>query len=147
MLGGTSAGTSVMSETMIAFGNEGPVPSHSMVNLAPGLGFLPGIILDQHFSQRRRLRLKTAVSYNPEELGVGVDKDTGALFRPDGTLEVLGPGTVTVVDKLDLTDNTSPDVEDPTVPLHIEGVRIYQLSVGERFDFLARSLVAIEAAA
>ncbi|HEX6605760.1 MAG TPA: cyanophycinase [Chloroflexia bacterium] len=148
VLGGTSAGTSVMSETMIAFGNEGPVPSHSMVNLAPGLGFLHGIILDQHFSQRQRLgRLKTAVSYNPEELGVGVDEDTAALFRPDGTLEVLGPGTVTVVDELDVTDNTSPDVEDPDLPLCIEGVRIYQLSAGERFDCLGRSLAAIRAAA
>ena len=35
MLGGTSAGTSVMSQTMIAFGNEGRYPRHNLVNLAP----------------------------------------------------------------------------------------------------------------
>jgi cyanophycinase-like exopeptidase len=76
-----------------------------------------------------------------------VDEDTAALFLPDGTLEVQGPGTVTVEDELDVTDNTSPDVEDPALPLCIVGVRIYQLSAGERFDFLARSLAAIRAAA
>ena len=60
---------------------------------------------------------------------------------------VTGPGTVTVVDELDVTDNTSPDVEDPTLPLCIEGVRIYQLSAGERFDFVERSLADMQAAA
>jgi hypothetical protein len=46
-----------------------------------------------------------------------------------------------------VTDNTSPDVEDPDLPLCIEGVRIYQLSAGERFDCLARGPAAMRAAA
>lgn len=148
IVGGTSAGTSVMSGTMIAFGLEGPVPRHDMVNLTAGLGFLPGVILDQHFSQRDRLgRLMTAVSYNPEELGVGMDEDTGALFRPDGTLEVFGPGTVTVVDGCDVVVNTSPDVDALSLPLEIDGLRIHRLHVGEGFDLLGRAPVGGLAAA
>jgi cyanophycinase len=148
ILAGTSAGTSVMSQTMIAFGNEGPTPRHNMVNLAPGLGFLPGLILDQHFSQRERLgRLKTAVSYNPEELGVGIDEDTAGLFLPDGTLEVFGPNTVTVVDGRDLETNSSPDVEEMGLPLQIEGLRVHRLRAGNRFDLLAREPLDSSAAA
>ena len=147
-LGGTSAGTSVMSRTMIAFGNEGETPRHSMVNLAPGLDFLPGVILDQHFTQRERIgRLITAVSYNPEELGVGIDEDTAGLFTADGTLEVLGPGTVTVVDGLEIGRNTSPDVEDINLPLHIDGLQISRLGAGERFSLIARGPAAARAAA
>ncbi len=143
-IGGTSAGTSALSGTMIAWGDEGPTPRHNMVNLAPGLGFLIGVILDQHFSQRRRLgRLKTAVAYNPEELGVGVDEDTAAIIRPDGTLEVAGPNSVTVLDALNLTTNTSPDVTDVGLPLVIEGLRIYRLDAGGRFDLLGRKMAAV----
>ncbi len=139
LLGGTSAGTSAMSSTMIAFGYEGVTPRHNLVNLAPGFGFLTGVILDQHFSQRDRLgRLETAVSYNPEEIGVGIDEDTAALFQPDGTFEVSGPGTVTVVDGLGISFNTSPDVEDMTLPLQIDGLQLYRLQAGDRFDLLAR---------
>ena len=143
LLGGTSAGTSVMSSTMIAFGYEGATPRHNLVNLSPGFGFLTGVILDQHFSQRNRLgRLQTAVSYNPEEIGVGIDEDTAALFQPDGTFEVAGPGTVTVVDGLGISYNTSPDVEDMTLPLQIEGLQLYRLQAGDRFDLLARRATA-----
>jgi cyanophycinase len=128
-----------MSGTMIGFGYEGEIPRHTSVHLAPGLGFLSGIILDQHFSQRDRLgRLQTAVSYNPEELGVGIDEDTAALFRPDGSLEVFGPGTVTVVDGLHISLNTSPDVEDVNLPLLLEGLRIYRLQAGDQFDLPSR---------
>ncbi len=147
-LAGTSAGTSVMSRTMIAFGNEGHTPRHDLVNLAPGLDFLPGVVLDQHFTERRRLgRLITAVSYNPEEIGVGIDEDTAGLFRPDGTLEVLGPGTITVIDALHVQANTSPDVDDMSEPLEIDGLEIHCLVAGARYNLLQRRPAAKRAAA
>lgn len=139
LLGGTSAGTSVMSRTMIAFGLAGEMPRHNLVNLAPGLGFLPGVVLDQHFHQRGRLgRLITAVSYNPEELGVGIDEDTAAVFHPDGQVEVLGRAAVTLVDGLPLHTNDSPDVDDLAAPLQIEGMEVYRLHAGARFDLHTR---------
>lgn len=96
---GTSAGAAVMSRVMIARGDEGPTPRLGMVTLAGGIGFLDGIIVDQHFRERDRLgRLLTAVALHPACLGLGVDEDTAAVIHPDGTVEVMGAGGVTIVD-------------------------------------------------
>ncbi|MDX6226517.1 MAG: cyanophycinase, partial [Frankiales bacterium] len=49
VVGGTSAGASIVSEHMIAFGAEGTTPRQRMGQLSAGLGLLPGVIVDQHF--------------------------------------------------------------------------------------------------
>jgi cyanophycinase len=96
---GTSAGASAMSLHMIAFGRSGAKPSQRMVQFAPGLGLTDDLIIDQHFRQRDRTgRLMTAVAFNPALIGVGVDEDTALVIAPDGSAEVIGSGTVTVVD-------------------------------------------------
>lgn len=96
---GTSAGASAMSQQMIAFGRSGSQPRQRMVQLAAGLGLTKNLIIDQHFTQRDRLgRLTTAVALNPRLLGIGIDEDTACLITPDGCIEVLGSGAVTVVD-------------------------------------------------
>ncbi|MBS0464714.1 MAG: cyanophycinase, partial [Proteobacteria bacterium] len=46
---GTSAGASILSEHMIAFGKEGSSPRAGSVRLAPGLGLTNRFIIDQHF--------------------------------------------------------------------------------------------------
>jgi cyanophycinase len=92
VLGGTSAGAAMMSATMIV---EGDAPG---VRTAPGLGFLPGVLIDQHFAQRHRMnRLLGALALHPDELGLGIDEDTAILTDGD-RCEVLGNGAVTVVD-------------------------------------------------
>src|SRR6266446_4358103 len=68
--GGTSAGASILSEHMIAFGDEGSSVISGSVRLAPGLGLTNRFIIDQHFRQRDRLgRLITALAYNPFAVG------------------------------------------------------------------------------
>jgi cyanophycinase len=63
----------------------------------PGLG-LPEVIVDMHFAERQRLpRLLAAAREQPSHLGVGIDEDTAILVRQGG-FEVLGRGTVTIVD-------------------------------------------------
>jgi cyanophycinase len=69
-VGGTSAGASILSEHMIAFGDEGSSVISGSVRLAPGLGLTNRFIIDQHFRQRDRLgRLITALAYNPFAVG------------------------------------------------------------------------------
>jgi cyanophycinase len=51
-IAGTSAGAGVLSEHMIAFGDEGSSPMAGSVRLAPGLGLTNRFIIDQHFRQR-----------------------------------------------------------------------------------------------
>ena len=85
-VGGTSAGASILSEHMIAFGDEGSSVISGSVRLAPGLGLTNRFIIDQHFRQRDRLgRLITALAYNPFAVGIGLDEDTAAFIGPDET--------------------------------------------------------------
>ena len=49
LVGGTSAGASVVSEHMVAYGTAGASPKFRMAGLAQGLGLLHGVIIDQHF--------------------------------------------------------------------------------------------------
>jgi cyanophycinase len=101
---GTSAGASIMSEHMISGGDSNSAPSGGGVSLAPGMGLTNAVIIDQHFTQRNRLgRLLTATSHNPFLIGLGIDEDTAAFIGPDDILEVVGSGTVTVVDAGSLT--------------------------------------------
>src|SRR5690606_14446196 len=103
-VGGTSAGASILSEHMIAFGREGSSPTAGSVRLAPGLGLTNRFIIDQHFRQRDRLgRLVAALAYNPFAVGIGLDEDTAAFIGPDDTVEVEGSGGVTIVDASELT--------------------------------------------
>src|SRR6185295_18200364 len=97
-VGGTSAGASIQSEHMIAFGDEGSSVISGSVRLAPGLGLTNRFVIDQHFRQRDRLgRLITALAYNPFAVGIGLDEDTAVFIGPDETLEVEGSGGVTIV--------------------------------------------------
>ena len=97
-VGGTSAGASYLSERMIARGWSGARPRPGMVTLSTGLGLAPWLVIDQHFRERRRQgRLLAAVALTPGAAGIGVDEDTAAFLAPDGTMEVVGAGAVTVV--------------------------------------------------
>ena len=98
-IGGTSAGASVMSEHMVAFGTGGATPKNRIAQLAKGLGLLPGVVVDQHFGQRNRYgRLLSLVAQSPSLLGMGVDEDTAAVISGGRLLEVVGQGSVFVVD-------------------------------------------------
>ena len=98
IIGGTSAGASVMSETMI-IGGAGDTPGEDLIKMAPGLGLLKGVIIDQHFAQRGRIgRLLTAVALNPYILGIGIDEDTSVHVKGDGKIKVIGRGTALILD-------------------------------------------------
>lgn len=138
-IAGTSAGAAVMSQHMIAFGDEGSTPRADSVTLAPGLGLTEDLIVDQHFRQRDRLgRLLTALAYNPRAIGVGLDEDTAAFFGRDDVLEVHGSGALTIVDPQDV-EYTSMDSSHRDDPVCIVGLRVHVLTEGATFDVNART--------
>jgi cyanophycinase len=140
VLGGTSAGASMMSAVMITGDAPAAPPRGGAVQLGRGMEFLPGVLIDQHFEERGRLRrLITAVAQNPHDLGLGIDEDTAVVVRR-GRFEVFGSGTVTVVDASDLTYTNLHD-SDRSRPLTICGVKIHILSAGDRFDLEGRAPV------
>jgi cyanophycinase len=112
IVGGTSAGASILSKTMIAYGRGGPTPRERIVQFSAGLGFTDRFIFDQHFRQRDRLgRLIYAVSSHPGVLGVGIDEDTAAIVEDDARLTVVGSGAVTLVDGFQITETDVAEIE------------------------------------
>ena len=135
---GTSAGAAVLSEHMIAFGDEGSTPHADMVTLAPGIGLTQTAIIDQHFRQRDRLgRLLTALAYNPRPIGIGLDEDTAAFIDPNDVLEVHGTGAITIVDPSDL-EYSSMDSAKQSEAVCMINVRLHVLTEGARYDIQSR---------
>jgi cyanophycinase len=127
-VGGTSAGASILSEHMIAFGDEGSSVISGSVRLAPGLGLTNRFIIDQHFRQRDRLgRLLTALAYNPFAVGIGLDE----------TVEVEGSGGVTVVDASEVT-YSSMDAVSEGQPVCMLGLKLHILVAGATFNLHTR---------
>jgi cyanophycinase len=137
VLGGTSAGAAMMSGTMIVGGD-----GHA-VTTGPGLEFLPGVVIDMHFAERGRLnRLLSAVARYPHELGLGIDEDTAILAGGDG-FEVLGSGSVTVVDAGGATDIRVSD----DGPVALAGARVHVLPAGCTFELSGRRPSIVDAPA
>jgi len=87
VVGGTSAGAACQSRVMIVRGR---------IHEVPGLGLVPGAIVDQHFLAReRKARLFEALAAHPGLVGLGIDEGTALIVR-GRTLECLGDSTVTV---------------------------------------------------
>ncbi len=136
---GTSAGASVMTETMLVSGSGDQ--SHrigGVLKMAPGIGLLPDVIVDQHFAERGRIgRLLAAVAQNPRILGIGIDEDTAILCEPGRCFTVLGAGAVYVADGSDITyTNLTEEERDRT--LSVFGTRLHVLSMGDVFDVATR---------
>jgi len=140
VVAGTSAGASAMSSHMIAFGASGATPKHRMAQIAAGLGVLPGVIVDQHFQQRNRLgRLLSLIAQNPSLLGLGVDEDTAGVVGTDHVMEVIGRGSITVVDGA-RSETDAWEVHGHR-PLMISGVVLHSLPAGYRFDLRRRERI------
>jgi len=137
-LAGTSAGTSCMSETMLVRGSADE--SHKVggaLLMAPGLGFIPNVIVDQHFAERGRIgRLLGAVAQNPRILGVGIDENTAILVN-DGRFRVIGAGAVYVIDAIS-ESYTNVSENDPEKTMSIFDVRLHIMSADDTFDLRTR---------
>jgi cyanophycinase len=137
-IAGTSAGAAFLCEHMIAFGDEGASPRANLVTLSPGLGLTNHAIIDQHFRQRDRLgRLLSALAYNPFANGIGLDEDTAAFLGPDDRLEVVGSGSITIVDPSEI-EFSSMDSANTGDPVCILGVRLHILVNGASYNLQTR---------
>ena len=129
---GTSAGASVMCTHMIAEGRAELAPEKGAAKLAAGLGFVTRVVIDQHFSQRHRInRLLSVIAQSPFLLGAGIDEDTALIVHGQSGVEVIGEGSVTVIDCRQATTNIT-DVKPGEVP-EMVGVRLHLLPTGSAF--------------
>ncbi|MDX2239764.1 MAG: cyanophycinase [Leptolyngbyaceae cyanobacterium bins.302] len=137
-LAGTSAGAAVMGHFMIAGGGSGESPNRSLVDMTTGLGIIPELVVDQHFHNRNRMaRLMSAIAAHADRLGVGIDEDTCAVFEGDGILQVIGKGSVTIIDP-EAMIHTNHASANATDPLSISNLRLHLLVHGDQFDLRKR---------
>jgi cyanophycinase len=146
VIGGTSAGAAMMPDMMIVEGDGETNPRVEIVTMEPGMAFLPGVVIDQHFAQRGRIgRLLSAVAQQPVVLGFGIDENT-AIVVNNNQLEVIGEGAVTVIDVSDITHtNLGQILKDEDLALC--GVKLHILPHGYRFDLSTRKPILEDDAA
>jgi cyanophycinase len=132
-IAGTSAGASMMCETMLVRGDqEQSARLGASLVMAPGLGFVKNAIIDQHFAQRGRIgRLLGAVAHNARVLGIGLDENTAAIFE-NKHFDVIGDNAAYVVDGSSASYTNIAELgEDHALSLF--DVRLNVLSHGDRF--------------
>ena len=85
VIGGTSAGAAVMTRVMIDSGR-------TEAKVAQGFDFLPGVVVDQHFLKRNRIkRLLGVVRQHPDLIGLGIDEQTALVVNVRGKrMNVIG---------------------------------------------------------
>jgi cyanophycinase len=89
VVGGTSAGASIMSDVMIAGGEP-------QAQVGEGFGLLPNVVIDQHFQNRKRQkRLLRVLASHPKCLGLGIDEETAVVVKGHN-FTVLGKANVSV---------------------------------------------------
>ena len=137
VLAGTSAGASVMSDTMMVRGASAETHRLGDLRMAPGLGLVRDVIIDQHFAERGRIgRLLGAVAQSPRVLGVGIDEDTAIIVESDA-FRVIGSGAVYVVDAEGVTASNIAEGR-PDNTLSMFDVRLHVLASGDGLDLITR---------
>jgi cyanophycinase len=139
VIAGTSAGASVMGEIMMVSGeSDKTFRIGSGLNMAPGLGFAPKLLIDQHFAERGRIgRLIAATAHNPRYLGIGIDEDTAIIMDENNIIKVIGKGAIYVLDAHESTgSNISEAPRDAA--LSICNVKLHLLSKNDRYDLNLR---------
>ncbi len=129
---GSSAGASIQGEYLARANPLGNLPIIAE-GYERGFGFLPGVAIDQHFSQRKRFDdLRRLVQTYPQFLGIGIDEATAILVRGH-TATVLGQHHVFFLDA------SQPDNSDADAA---KVIRVARLKAGERYDLIARRPIA-----
>jgi len=127
VIGGSSAGASIQAAYLAR-----ATPIENFQIMAPGyerggLGFLQGVAIDQHFSQRNRFPDMTQlVKKYPQLLGIGIDETT-AIEVSKSTAIVSGKGSVYFFDGLKRSEDDSPS--------------FLKLQAGDRYDLIQRSSI------
>lgn len=134
---GTSAGAAVMSDTMIVTGLDDESPRKCTLKMAPGFGFMKGVLIDMHFAQRGRVgRLLCGVAENPQCIGIGIDENTAIVVSSDG-FRVIGKGAVYVISGREISD-TNVTEQYPEEILSIFNVKLHVLKEGDSFNLKAQ---------
>ena len=125
--GGTSAGMAIMSKDMFT-GDENPAlidPKQAALS-RPGLGLLPGVMVDTHFIIRQREnRMFSYLLGHNVPIGLGVNEDAVVEITDGQVAEVIGNQMVMVADAKE----------------HPGDLLIKLLNPGDTYDLITRKLL------
>jgi cyanophycinase len=128
VIGGSSAGASVQGRYMC---RANPVANFDI--MAPGyergLGFLSGVAIDQHFSQRGRQKDMTQLANRyPQLLGIGIDEATAVIVQKSEA-QIVGRGKVFFYDR-----------NRPVTPGQPDYIAV---EAGRTFDLARRKIIEV----
>jgi len=129
VIGGTSAGATIQGDYLARGGvfNNFDIRYEGYER---GLGFLKGVAIDQHFSQRKRQPdMSQLMKTYPQYLGIGIDEATAIVVK-GSTADVIGKGKVHFYDAKRTVEKGQPDYE--------------ALPAGGRYDLKQRKVLAGE---
>jgi len=129
VIGGSSAGATIQGAYLC---RGSPLGNHQMSceGYERGFGFLPGVAIDQHFTQRKRFEDMTALMKTyPQLLGIGLDEATAIVVK-GSMARVMGRGQVHFYDRNKPVEEGQPD--------HVS------LKVGGKYDLKARKIIPPE---
>ncbi|MEO2007349.1 MAG: alpha/beta hydrolase-fold protein, partial [Pirellulaceae bacterium] len=127
VIGGSSAGASIQARYLAR-----ATPIQNFRIMAPGyerggLGFISGVAIDQHFSQRGRQKDMTQlVNRYPQMLGIGLDEATAIIVK-ESVADVVGRGKAHFYDR--------------TVPVYPDRPDYIALAAGSSYDLATRKIL------
>jgi cyanophycinase len=137
VIAGTSAGASMQAEMMAEESGSESSPRAGM-KLGYGMDFMPGVLVDQHFSQRGRTgRLLSALAERPQSIGVGIDENTAMIVTGGDHGEVIGEGVVTIIEASEMEYSNRKGREEGEA-LALFGLTLNTLPRGCHYDFRFR---------
>jgi cyanophycinase len=138
VVAGTSAGASVLSETMIYEGESFEALRKGTVQMTSGISLVQKVIIDSHFIKRGRFsRLMTTVTSNPGTIGLGLGEDTGVIIRQGHLLEAIGNGLIVIFDGCQITQSNITDIEFGQA-IAVQNVIVHTLVKGYGYDLVTR---------
>ncbi|MEC9092276.1 MAG: cyanophycinase [Planctomycetota bacterium] len=133
VIGGSSAGASIQARYLAR-----ATPLENFRIMAPGyerggLGFISGVAIDQHFTQRSRQKdMKELMQTHPQLLGIGIDEATAIIVRKSRA-NVVGQGQVYFYDCRQSSGVNPKGIGDAP--------NVVTLKTGSTFDLMERKVI------
>ena len=130
VIGGTSAGASIMTQLMILEGRQD-------ATLSRGLDLLPAAVIDQHFMKRNRLaRLRGVLEKHPQLIGFGIDESTALHVQLNsGSLHVVGNSYVMAVVPDSDAHSQRIEILKPGDEANLNTLRDFSVPVATAYEF------------
>jgi cyanophycinase len=130
VIAGTSAGAMALSTPMIYAGNKEKQQLTGKIKITTGLEFLKDVCIDTHFVDRGRfIRMAQVIATNPSSIGIGIEEDTAIIVRKGTEAEIIGTGTVIVIDGFSISASNVTEF-DTGERVSIQNMRVHIYSKG-----------------